>query len=187
MSAVRGDSGSHETAPLLELRAVNKVYGTGEARVHVLKDLTMRLMPGEMTALLGVSGSGKSTLLNILGTLLRPTSGSFTMLGAELFGAPDAALTEFRNRHVGFVFQFHNLLPDFTALENVIFPSAVRDGLETAAARARGAELLAQMGLADRIHYRDQAVRRAKAACCGGAGADEPARADPGRRAHRQP
>ncbi|MDO7729775.1 MAG: ABC transporter ATP-binding protein, partial [Loktanella sp.] len=103
---------------------------------------------------LGASGSGKSTLLNILGTLLRPTSGDFRMLGQDLFEADDATLTDFRNRHIGFVFQFHNLLPDFTALENVIFPSAVRDGIETPQARRRGAELLDIVGLSDRKDFR---------------------------------
>ena len=92
-----------------------------------------------MAALLGPSGSGKSTLLTILGTLMQPTSGSHTMLGIDLTTADDRALTDFRNRYIGFVFQFHNLLPGFTALENVIFATAVREGRETAAARARGA------------------------------------------------
>ncbi|MGR3547378.1 MAG: ATP-binding cassette domain-containing protein, partial [Roseovarius sp.] len=81
-----------------------------------------------MAALLGPSGSGKSTLLTILGSLMQPTSGAHVMLGEDLIAADDRALTEFRNAHIGFVFQFHNLLPDFTALENVIFPTAVREG-----------------------------------------------------------
>ena len=108
---------------------------------------------GELSALLGPSGSGKSTLLTILGTLMQPTSGRHTMLGVDLTTANDRALTDFRNRHIGFVFQFHNLLPDFTALENVIFPTAVREGRETAAARARGRDLLGRMGLADRVDF----------------------------------
>jgi lipoprotein-releasing system ATP-binding protein len=108
---------------------------------------------GDMAALLGPSGSGKSTLLTILGTLMRPSSGRHTMLGADLTAADDQALTEFRNRHIGFVFQFHHLLPDFTALENVIFPAAVRAGRETAAARTRGRELLARVGLESRMDF----------------------------------
>jgi lipoprotein-releasing system ATP-binding protein len=75
------------------------------------------------------------------------------MLGVDLTTASDRALTEFRNRHIGFVFQFHNLLPDFTALENVVFPTAVQAGRETAAARARGQDLLDRMGLAERVHF----------------------------------
>ena len=141
-------------APLLELRNLTKTYGSGETATQVLKGLNLTLQTGGMIALLGASGSGKSTLLNILGTLLRPTSGSFTMLGQDLFNASDATLTDFRNRHIGFVFQFHNLLPDFTALENVIFPTAVRDGVERTQARRRGMELLDLVGLSDRIDFR---------------------------------
>ena len=104
-----------------------------------------------MAALLGPSGSGKSTLLTILGTLMKPTTGSYNMLGQDLIAADDKQLTVFRNLHIGFVFQFHNLLPDFTALENVIFPTAVQMGRETSAARDRGRDLLVRMGLEERI------------------------------------
>jgi lipoprotein-releasing system ATP-binding protein len=138
---------------LLELRDLVKTYGSGEAETRVLRGLSLRMDTGELAALLGPSGSGKSTLLTILGTLMQPTSGSHTMLGVDLTAANDRALTEFRNLHIGFVFQFHNLLPDFTALENVIFPTAVREGRETAAARARGRDLLVRMGLADRVDF----------------------------------
>jgi lipoprotein-releasing system ATP-binding protein len=113
----------------------------------------MRLAAGEMAALLGPSGSGKSTLLTILGTLMKPISGSYIMLERDLIVAGDDELTSFRNLHIGFVFQFHNLLPDFTALENVIFPTAVREGRETDAARARGRDLLTRMGLKDRMTF----------------------------------
>lgn len=146
-------TGSNET-PLLELRDLTKTYGSGDTATRVLKGLDMTLPKGGLIALIGASGSGKSTLLNILGTLLRPTTGTFTILGQDLFAADDATLTDFRNRHIGFVFQFHNLLPDFTALENVIFPAAVRDGIEHPEARRRGSELLELVGLSDRIHFR---------------------------------
>ena len=139
---------------LLQLRNLDKTFGSGETATHVLKGLDLTLQTGEMTALIGTSGSGKSTLLNILGTLLRPTSGQFRMLGEDLFTADDATLTAFRNRHIGFVFQFHNLLPDFTALENVVFPSAVRDGRERTTAQRRATKLLDRVGLADRVDYR---------------------------------
>src|SRR5690606_25466989 len=119
---------------LIEVSDLVKTYGEGEAETRVLRGLNLTLDEGELAALLGPSGSGKSTLLTILGTLLRPTSGDYRMLGEDLTRAPDSALTEFRNRHIGFVFQFHHLLPDFTALENVIFPMAVREGRETASA-----------------------------------------------------
>lgn len=138
---------------LLQLQDLVKTYGTGEAETRVLRGLNLIMTTGELAALLGPSGSGKSTLLTILGTLMHPTSGGHSMLGVDLTTASDRALTEFRNLHIGFVFQFHNLLPDFTALENVVFPTAVREGRETAAARTRGQELLVRMGLADRIHF----------------------------------
>jgi lipoprotein-releasing system ATP-binding protein len=138
---------------LLEVRDLVKTYGTGEAATRVLRGLSLRLETGEMAALLGPSGSGKSTLLTILGTLMKPTSGSHVMLGEDMIAAQDKELTAFRNAHIGFVFQFHNLLPDFTALENVLFPTAVREGRETAPARARGRDLLVRMGLADRIDF----------------------------------
>ena len=138
---------------LLAVHDLVKTFGSGETETRVLRGLNLELQMGEQAALLGPSGSGKSTLLTILGTLMQPTSGSHTMLGVDLAAAGDRALTLFRNLHVGFVFQFHNLLPDFTALENVIFPTAVREGRETATARARGRELLVRMGLADRVDF----------------------------------
>jgi lipoprotein-releasing system ATP-binding protein len=140
-------------SPLLEVRDLVKTFGAGETETRVLTGVDLTLQAGELTALLGPSGSGKSTLLTILGTLLRPTSGRHVMLGQDLSAAGDRDLTEFRNRHIGFVFQFHHLLPDFTALENVIFPSAVQAGRETNAARHRGRELLARVGLEERIDY----------------------------------
>lgn len=143
-----------DDAPLLEVRDLTKIYGSGETATRVLKGVNLVLPKGAMVALIGASGSGKSTLLNILGTLLRPTSGELTMLGQDLFAADEATLTDFRNRHIGFVFQFHHLLPDLTALENVIFPTAVREGAEHAEARRRGSDLLELVGLGDRIHFR---------------------------------
>ncbi len=138
---------------LLTVANLVKTFGSEQTETRVLRGLDLTLEKGQMAALLGPSGSGKSTLLTILGTLMQPTSGQHTMLGVDLTRASDADLTQFRNQHIGFVFQFHNLLPDFTALENVIFPTAIRDGRETAKARARGAELLIRMGLGERVHF----------------------------------
>lgn len=138
---------------LLEVRDLHKFFGHGDAETRVLIGLDLTLARGEMSALLGRSGSGKSTLLTILGTLMRPTAGSYTMLGHDLTRASDRSLTAFRSRHIGFVFQFHNLLPDFTALENVVFPTAVQNGRETADANARGQDLLVRMGLTERIDF----------------------------------
>ncbi len=138
---------------LLEVRDLVKTYGEGEAETQVLKGLDLTLEEGEFAALLGPSGSGKSTLLTILGTLMKPTSGQHQMLGEDLTAASDRELTEFRNRHIGFVFQFHHLLPDFTAVENVMFPTAVRLGRETGAARERARELLVRVGLENRMEF----------------------------------
>ncbi|WP_372840721.1 ABC transporter ATP-binding protein [Phaeovulum sp.] len=138
---------------LVQVERLVKTFGAGEAETRVLRGMSLLLEAGEMAALLGPSGAGKSTLLTILGTLMKPTSGSYRMLGQDLVAADDRELTAFRNLHIGFVFQFHNLLPDFSALENVVFPTAVREGRETASARARGRELLVRMGLADRIDF----------------------------------
>ena len=134
----------------VRMEGVVKRHGSFTA----LHGMDLSIRPGEFFALLGPSGSGKSTLLTILGTLMQPSSGQHMMLGEDLTRANDAALTEFRNRHIGFVFQFHHLLPDFTALENVVFPTAVSEGRETARARSRGEELLERVGLGDRMDFR---------------------------------
>jgi len=140
--------------PLVVVRDLVKTFVDGDVETPVLKGLDLTLVSGELCALLGPSGSGKSTLLTILGTLARATSGTHRMLGEDLMKAGDAELTEFRNAHIGFVFQFHHLLPDFTALENVAFPSSLRDGRVTGAARDRARELLARVGLEDRADFR---------------------------------
>jgi len=139
--------------PVIEVRNLVKTYGEGDTATRVLKSLDLSIEQGELCALLGPSGSGKSTLLTILGTLMRPTSGEYRMLGENLVGAGDDELTEFRNQHIGFVFQFHNLLPDFTAIENVVFPAAIKAGRETAAAQARARDLLVRVGLKDRADF----------------------------------
>ncbi|MEQ1867387.1 MAG: ABC transporter ATP-binding protein [Micropepsaceae bacterium] len=136
------------------VRDLVKDFGTDELRTRVLKGMSFELAKGEFVALQGPSGSGKSTLLTILGTLLAPTSGALEMLGQSLVHLDERRLTEFRNRHIGFVFQFHHLLPDFTAVENVLFPAAASAGVETAEARTRARELLNRVGLSDRQEFR---------------------------------
>lgn len=140
--------------PLLEVRDIRKVFVDNEFETQVLKGVTFSLGRGEMVAMLGPSGSGKSTLLSILGTLMKPTSGSFRMLGRELTGLNERDLSQFRNQEIGFIFQYHHLLPDFTALENVLFPHAGRVGRETREGRERAAMLLERVGLRERMHYR---------------------------------
>ncbi|MDZ4739029.1 MAG: ABC transporter ATP-binding protein [Alphaproteobacteria bacterium] len=142
------------TGDLYQVRNLVKDYGTGDLRTRVLKDLSFDLTKGEFVALEGPSGSGKSTLLSILGTLLEPTSGTLEMLNQNLVHLDEQKLTSFRNRHIGFVFQFHHLLPDFTAMENVLFPAAASEGGETRVMRDRANQLLDRVGLSDRRDFR---------------------------------
>jgi lipoprotein-releasing system ATP-binding protein len=143
---------------LASVSGLVKSFGTGDAASTVLHGIDLVLFRGELAALQGPSGSGKTTLLNILGTLMRPTQGTLRMMGADLTRAGDAELTRFRNRNIGFVFQFHHLLPDLTAQENVMMPAAAAAGHETAAMRARSADLLDAVGLSDRRLYRPAAM-----------------------------
>ena len=116
---------------LLSVAGLTKDYIVGDLVTPVLKGISFDIYTGEFVAMLGPSGSGKSTLLSILGTLLKPTAGHFFMLGNDLTKVGERELTKFRNRNIGFVFQYHHLLPDFSALENVMFP-AVASGLMVA-------------------------------------------------------
>lgn len=113
--------------PVLEARGLSKVYRMGEVDVPALRDVDFALYPGEIVVLLGVSGSGKSTLLNILGGLDSPTSGSVSYRGRPLVAGDDRALTRYRREHVGFVFQFYNLIPSLTARENVALVTDIVD------------------------------------------------------------
>ena len=140
--------------PLLEVNDLRKVFVDRDFETPVLKGVNFTLQRSEMVAMLGPSGSGKSTLLSILGTLMRPTAGSFRMLGRELTSLKEAELSDFRNQQIGFIFQYHHLLPDFSALENVMFPHAGRLWRETQAGRERAAMLLERVGLSERMHYR---------------------------------
>ncbi len=139
-------------AALLEARDLAKTYQRGDDEVRVLDGLAFRLEPGRTAAITGRSGSGKSTLLNILGGLDTPSSGQVLVDGMELAADDRRAREIWRARGVGFVFQFHFLLPDFTALENLLVPVRSQ-GAADAAARRRAAELLERMGLADRGHH----------------------------------
>jgi putative ABC transport system ATP-binding protein len=106
-------------APVLRIRSLSKTYGSGETAVHALRDVDLEVRAGEFLVLLGASGSGKSTLLNILGGLDRPSTGEVEFLDHRLTDAPDEELTRYRREHVGFVFQFYNLIPSLTVRENV--------------------------------------------------------------------
>jgi lipoprotein-releasing system ATP-binding protein len=140
-----------EAAPeeLVALHEVRKSYNLGRPNeAEVLHGLSLRVTAGEFVALMGPSGSGKSTLLNIVGLLEPMTSGSYRLQGEEVADLDDAQLTLRRRRTLGFVFQFHHLLPAFTALENVTLPALMSEGRVGTAQRERGRELLAAVGLA---------------------------------------
>lgn len=139
---------------VLRVMDLRKTYVDGDVETPVLKGIDLEFHRGEFVALMGPSGSGKSTLLSILGTLLRPTSGEVELVGNRLSTLDDAAVTTFRNQHIGFVFQFHHLLPDFTALENVMFPALPGRPDDLRVTRARAAELLRRVGLSDRAEFR---------------------------------
>ena len=139
---------------VLEARGLRKVFDTGGEGLEVLKGVDLVVRAGELVAVMGESGVGKSTLLHLLGTLDLPTAGQLQIAGTDVLNLGDQALSRFRNRHIGFVFQFHYLLPEFTALENVLLPARVA-GVD----RRQGAlELMDSVGLADRLHHRPGAL-----------------------------
>ncbi len=142
-------------AALIELDQVRKTYNAGlPSEAEVLHGLQLRVDKGEFIALIGPSGSGKSTLLNIIGLLERMTSGSYRLQGEEVHALDDAGLTLRRRNLLGFVFQFHHLLPAFTALENVTMPALMTEGRVTPKARDKARELLAAVGLAKAMDKR---------------------------------
>jgi lipoprotein-releasing system ATP-binding protein len=139
--------------PFITATSLNKRYRVGTQDIHVLRDLELSVEPGEMVAIMGASGVGKSTLLHLLGGLDRPDSGTVVVDGRDLGMLADEALVGFRNQRVGFVFQFHHLLPEFSALENAEMPMRIaRRAPAEARAAARG--LLEAVGLGDRLDHR---------------------------------
>ncbi len=138
---------------LVRLEGVTKLYGT-EVTTRALSDVHLEVARGEFAAITGPSGSGKSTLLNLLGLLDRPSAGRIVLSGIDTTGAGDRELTELRGRFLGFVFQFHHLLPAFTALENVMLPTWGHTGHPSKELRARSEALLREVGLGHRLSYR---------------------------------
>ncbi len=149
-------------APLVALRGIRKTYNPGTAiETEVLHGIDLVIERGEFAALIGPSGSGKSTLLNLIGLLERPTDGEYRLLGRRIDALDDAGLTDARLGTLGFVFQFHHLVPAFDALENVAMPALIRDGRIDRSARERAHALLDAVGLA-------QAARRRPSQLSGG-------------------
>jgi lipoprotein-releasing system ATP-binding protein len=138
---------------VLRLDGIRKSYLSGESELEVLHGIDLTLQRGEFAALIGPSGSGKSTLLNLIGLLDRPTAGQLFIDGEETSTLPESSITKLRGQRIGFVFQHHCLIPAFTALENVMMPLLVDRGRPDTAMRQRAAELLAEVGLADRQNY----------------------------------
>jgi len=139
--------------PFIEVTSLNKRYRVGSQDIHVLRDLALTVDAGEMVAVVGASGVGKSTLLHLLGGLDRPESGRVVVDGRDLGTLSDDALVGFRNARVGFVFQFHHLLPEFSALENAEIPMRIARRAP-AEARAAARTLLEAVGLAERLDHR---------------------------------
>ncbi|HJV65026.1 MAG TPA: ABC transporter ATP-binding protein [Geomonas sp.] len=138
---------------LLEVKEVYKTYGGNGAKVEVLKGVNLEVQQGDTIALVGPSGAGKSTLLHVMGTIDRPSSGKVLFDGQDIFNLSDQPLAAFRNKSIGFVFQFHHLLPEFTALENVMMPLLI-GGEKRSRVEGRARELLESVGLAHRVTHR---------------------------------
>lgn len=134
---------------IIEMRGITKRFG----QLEVLKGIDLDINKGEVVSIVGPSGAGKTTLLQIMGTLYKPDSGSVGINGEDVLRLKGNALSRFRNRHLGFVFQFHQLLPEFTALENVMIPAYI-GGMKGHAVKQRAEELLDFMGLADRMEHK---------------------------------
>jgi lipoprotein-releasing system ATP-binding protein len=138
---------------LIEARALTKTYVTAASRVTVFEDLNWRIPQGRLVAVIGPSGAGKSTLLHLLGGLDRPTSGSVVFDGTSVFDLSPVDLAGFRNRRIGFVFQFHHLLPEFTVLENAMMPGVIR-GAPHGETEAAARQILERVGLGPRLTHK---------------------------------
>jgi lipoprotein-releasing system ATP-binding protein len=138
---------------LIKIVSLYKTFTMGEHDLTVLKGINLEIRRGELVAIMGASGAGKSTLLHIIGMLDRPTRGTISFEEQDLFQLSEAAQAEFRNKRIGFVFQFHHLLPEFTALENACMPALIQRRPQTEV-EADAISLLNEVGLGDRLHHK---------------------------------
>ena len=143
----------HETAPVIDCRQVTRTYSEGPEKLTIFSDISLQVTAGETVAIVGSSGAGKTTLLNLLGGLDRPSSGQISICGNDIHRLAEAGRARFRNKHLGFVYQFHHLLPEFPALENVMMP-CVLGGMAVSAAKEKAEGFLAQVGLAERLAHK---------------------------------
>lgn len=134
---------------MIEVKNIHKSFGT----LEVLKGVDLTVKKGEIVSIIGKSGAGKTTLLQIIGTLDKPDSGSVVIDGVDVFALKEKELADFRNRHIGFIFQFHQLLPEFTTLENVMMPAMIAR-LDEKEAEQRAIKLLKELGMAERLTHK---------------------------------
>jgi lipoprotein-releasing system ATP-binding protein len=134
---------------MIEVKNIHKSFGN----LHVLQGVDMQVQKGEIVSIIGKSGAGKTTLLQIIGTLDKPDEGSVMIDGIDVFALKEKELADFRNKHIGFIFQFHQLLPEFNTLENVMMPALIAR-MPEAEAEKRAAELLTSLGLAERLQHK---------------------------------
>ncbi len=134
---------------MIEVKNIHKSFGN----LHVLQGVDMQVQKGEIVSIIGKSGAGKTTLLQIIGTLDKPDEGNVMIDGIDVFALKEKELADFRNKHIGFIFQFHQLLPEFNTLENVMMPALIAR-MPEAEAEKRAAELLTSLGLAERLQHK---------------------------------
>ena len=142
---------------MIEVKNIHKSFGT----LEVLKGVNLTVKKGEIVSIIGKSGAGKTTLLQIIGTLDKPDSGSIMIDGVDVFALKEKELADFRNRHIGFIFQFHQLLPEFTTLENVMMPAMIAC-MEEKEAEQRAMKLLTELGMAERITHKPNQLNKRK-------------------------
>lgn len=148
------ESGDMKNVPLvIDCRQVTRTYTQGPEKLTIFSDISLEVIPGETVAIVGSSGAGKTTLLNLLGGLDKPSTGQISICGKDIHRLSEAGRARFRNRHLGFVYQFHHLLPEFTALENVMMP-CVLGGISVNDASARAQSILQRVGLAARLEHK---------------------------------